>query len=100
MLAAAGVLDSFTVLRADEVVLDPDDPVLLELDASDQWVTELAESATAGPVLADFRAVRDLELVRWPAALGVLAEPGLRADVLASDYTRWWLRNHPVLPGG
>ncbi len=100
VLAAAGVLDSFTVLRADEVVLDPDDPVLLELDASDQWVAELAESATAGPVLAGFRAVRDLELVRWPAALGVLAEPGLRADVLASDYTRWWLRTHPVLPGG
>ncbi len=100
VLRAAGVLDTFTVLRADEVLLDPDDPVLLELDGSDRWVAELAETATAGPVLADFRAVRDLELVRWPDALTVLAEPQLRADVLASPYTRWWLRTHPVLPSG
>jgi hypothetical protein len=100
VLTAAGVLDTFTVLSADEVLLDPDDPVLLELDGSDQWVAELCESGTAGPVMTDFRAIRDLELVRWPQALTVLAEPQLRADVLASPYTRWWLRTHPVLPGG
>ena len=100
VLTAAGVLDTFTVLRADEVLLDPDDPVLLELDGSDQWVAEVAESAAAGPVMADFRAVRDLELVRWPDALAVLSEPQLLADVLGSPYTRWWLRTHPVLPAG
>ncbi|HEX4429083.1 MAG TPA: molecular chaperone Hsp90 [Frankiaceae bacterium] len=100
VLTAAGVLDTFSVLRAEEVMVDPDDPVLLELDGSDRWVSELGESADAGPVLADFRAVRDLELVRWPEALTVLADSQLRADVLASPYTRWWLRTHPVLPGG
>ncbi|HEX4017387.1 MAG TPA: molecular chaperone Hsp90 [Frankiaceae bacterium] len=100
VLTAAGVLDTFTVLRADEVLLDPDDPVLLELDGSDEWVAELAESRAAGPMLAGFRAIRDLELVRWPDALAVLAAPELRADVLASPYTQWWLRTHLVLGGG
>ena len=74
VLTAAGVLDSFGLLRADEVLLDPDDPVLLELDGSDEWVAETV-AAGAGPVMADFVAVRDLELVRWPQALSVLAEP-------------------------
>ncbi len=99
VLAAAGVLDTFGILRAHEVLLDPDEPVLLELDGSDAWVTEVGASGES-PVMADFRAVRDLELVRWPQALTVLAEPQLRADVLASPYTRWWLRTHPVLPEG
>jgi hypothetical protein len=98
VLAAAGVLDTFNVLHAEEVVLDPDDPVLLQLDASDDWVADGAGSGA--PVMANFRAVRDLELVRWPDALDILAGPDLRADVLASPYTLWWLRTHAVLPGG
>ena len=98
VLQAAGVLGTFGVLRASDVLLDPDDPVLLELDGSDQWVAELPPSM--GPVVSDFLAIRDLELVEWPAALTVLAGPSLRADVLASAYTRWWLGAHAVMPGG
>ena len=98
VLQAAGVLRTFGVLRAEDVLLDPDDSVLLELDGSDQWVAELPLSV--GPVVSDFLAVRDLELVQWPAALEVLAGEDLRADVLASAYTCWWLGAHAVMPGG
>ena len=97
VLEAAGVLRTFTVLRADDVLLDPDEALLLELDGSDEWVAELP--ADTGPVALSFVAIRDLELVRWPDALAVLAGDGLRPDVLASPYTRWWLANHPVMPG-
>ncbi len=98
VLEAAGVLRTFGVLRAPDVMLDPDDPVLLELDASDEWLADLP--AAAAPAISDFCAIRDLELVRWPDALEVLAGPELRATVLGSPYTLWWLANHPVLPGG
>lgn len=98
VLAAAGVLRTFSVLRASDVLLDPDDSVLLALDASDEWVAQLP--AGAGPVVSEFTAIRDLELVRWPAALAVLAGPEMRADVLGSPYTCWWLSAHPVMPGG
>ncbi len=97
VLEAAGVLGTFGILRADDVLLDPDDPVLLELDGSDQWIAE--QGGGDGPVIEHFQAVRDLELVRWPAALHVLAGQGLRAEVLASPYTCWWLSAHPVLAG-
>jgi hypothetical protein len=98
VLEAAGVLRTFTVLRADDVLLDPDEALLLELDGSDEWVAELPTDT--GPVALSFVAIRDLELVRWPDALAVLAGDDLRPDVLASPYTRWWLANHPVMPGG
>ncbi|MCW2525058.1 MAG: putative heat shock protein HSP90-family, partial [Frankiales bacterium] len=97
VLEAAGVLRSFGVLRAEDVLLDPDEPLLLELDGSDDWIAELP--ADTGPVAMTFVAIRDLELVRWPDALAVLAGEDLRADVLGSPYTRWWLANHPVMPG-
>ena len=116
VLEAVGVLRTFAVLRAgggepagDEsrragqrnardaggVVLDPDEPLLLELDGSDRWL----EESDAPAVVDSFVAVRDLELVRWPEALALLATRELRAAVLASDYTRWWLSTHPVLGG-
>jgi hypothetical protein len=61
-------------------------------------------------------AVRDLDLIRpdaWPAALALLAEPGLRECVVepvavrrgdgtpstAPSYTAWWLSTSPVLDG-
>ena len=44
--------------------------------------------------MADFQAIRDLELVRWPARARRAGRPELRADVLASPYTCWWLRAH------
>ncbi len=97
VLQAAGVLGTFGILRAEHVLADPDDPVLLELDGSDQWIAERA--AGDSPVIEHFHAVRDLELVRWPAALHVLAGGALRAEVLASPYTCWWLGAHPVMAG-
>ena len=98
VLEAAGVLRTFGVLRAEDVLLDPDEPLLLELDGSDEWIADLP--ASVGPVATSFVALRDLELVHWPEALEVLAGDELRADVLGSPYTRWWLANHPVMPGG
>jgi hypothetical protein len=98
VLEAAGVLRSFTVLRAEDVLLDPDEPLLLELDASDEWIADLPTDV--GPIAMTFVAIRDLELVRWPDPLAVLAGDELRAEVLGSPYTRWWLANHPVMPGG
>jgi hypothetical protein len=98
VLEAAGVLRTFGVLRAEDVLLDPDEPLLLELDGSDEWIADLP--ASSGPVAASFVAIRDLELVRWPEALSALAAIELRDDVLGSPYTRWWLSNHPVMPGG
>ncbi|MEX5633667.1 sacsin N-terminal ATP-binding-like domain-containing protein [Parafrankia sp. FMc2] len=122
VLEAVGVLRTFGVLRARDVTLDPDEPVLLELDDSDTWVEEVYESserATGGPgaptpqgapavpgapvVLGRFAAVRDLELVdsgAWPDALAELARPPLRGVVLGPEpsYTRWWLARHALLP--
>ncbi|WP_154675289.1 sacsin N-terminal ATP-binding-like domain-containing protein [Parafrankia elaeagni] len=124
VLEAVGVLRTFGVLRAKDVTLDPDEPVLLELDDSDTWVEEVYESserATGGPgaptlqgvpvvpgaplVLGRFAAVRDLELVdpdAWPDALAELARPPLRRVVLGPEpsYTRWWLARHVLLPTG
>jgi len=109
VLEAVGVLRTFALLRDGAtgpaggrgpggqvgLVLDPDDPLLLELDDSDRWLQE-----TSTPIVVDsFVAVRDLELVRWPDALALLAAPDLRPAVLASDYTRWWLSAHQVLGG-
>jgi len=125
VLEAVGVLRTFGVLRASDVTLDPDEPVLLDLDDSDTWVQEAAESpalasaraatARGGPyhadadarraplVLASFAAVRDLELVdpaAWPEAFAELARPPLREVVLGDEpsYTRWWLARHALLP--
>ncbi|EFC81031.1 sacsin N-terminal ATP-binding-like domain-containing protein [Parafrankia sp. EUN1f] len=111
VLEAVGVLHTFGVLRAVEVTLDPDEPVLLELDDSDTWVDEAYESSEratpevpgAPLVVERFAAVRDLELVdeeAWPAALAELARPPLRRVVLGREpsYTRWWLARHTTLP--
>ena len=69
------------------------------------------------PVMPQFAAVRDLDLVdahQWPQALRLIAaDPRLRACVVGyqrvvhpdgtsidvSSYTSWWLRSHPVLGG-
>jgi hypothetical protein len=95
VLEAVGALRTFAVLRAADLLLTRDEPLLLDLDDSDRWLEE-----TSPPEFADeFVAVRDLELVRWPDALAELVRPPLREIVLASDYTRWWLSSHPVLAG-
>jgi hypothetical protein len=113
---AVGVLSSFSLLTAEDVVLDAPD---LDLDGAKEWATEVCARLPGGdvpPVAAEVIAVRDLELVdpaRWPRALELLAAPSLRAAlieptrVLLADgrhadvrsYTAWWLRRHPVLGG-
>lgn len=108
VLAAVGVLRTFAVLHGEEVTLDGDDPVLLELDATDRWVEDVAdrtptEMAGVPLTLRDFTAVRDLELVAeeaWPEALAELARPPLAGIVHAAEpnYTRWWLSRFAVLP--
>ncbi|MFF5264911.1 sacsin N-terminal ATP-binding-like domain-containing protein [Actinomadura viridis] len=118
-LAGAGVLDGFALARGEEVDL----PALADLaeshdlDAEDGWAEDVL--ARLGPqdlppVLPEFEAVRDLELVAdWDAALRLLAEPPWRNAIVrpahvslhdgrrvaVPSYTAWWLRRHPVLDG-
>jgi hypothetical protein len=104
-LEAAGVLRTFALVRADDVI-EPG----LHLDAEEEWADQFGD----GFVVPEFTAVRDLEFVAdWGAALALLAEPPLRAaltepvHVILADgrrvttpsYTAWWLRRHPVLNG-
>jgi len=115
-LEAAGVLSSFGLLVAQDVVLETCD---LDLDGAQEWAADTCARLPGGGVplvAAEVLAVRDLELVdpaRWPRALELLAAPPLRAGlveptrVLLADgrhadmpsYTAWWLRRHPVLGG-
>ncbi|EPD57045.1 sacsin N-terminal ATP-binding-like domain-containing protein [Streptomyces sp. HGB0020] len=94
-LAACGVLAGFALVRATDVVLDPDelepregdfaepdDPGLL--DAVDVWCEDVLDrfpDTPVPPVATELIAVRDLELVdddKWPQALAQLAQPPLR----------------------
>jgi hypothetical protein len=115
-LEAVGVLSSFSLLVAADVVIDAPD---LDLDGAAEWAAEVRARLAPGdvPLVApELLAVRDLELVdpeRWPLALKLLAAPPLRAAlveptrVLLADgryvdvpsYTSWWLRSNPVLGG-
>ncbi|MER6575675.1 hypothetical protein [Nonomuraea sp. NPDC001023] len=110
VLAAAGVLDGFAVAHDSDVLLDHDD-CDHDLDGEADWldhVLDLLPDLAVPPVVADFAAVRDLELVAdWAAALPLLTRPPLRAalhplrveGVEVPSYTAWWLANHPVLGG-
>lgn len=101
-LTAVGVQAGFALVRATDVVLDPDELEPREgdfaepddaglLDAVDVWcedvLDQLPESATAlPPVAAELVAVRDLDLVDddcWPQVLAMLAEPPLRDALTA-----------------
>lgn len=94
-LAACGVLATFALVRATDVVLDPDeleprdsdypepdDPGLL--DAVDVWCEDVLDGlpdTPVPPVATELIAVRDLDLVdedRWPQALALLSQPPLR----------------------
>lgn len=94
-LAACGVLANFTLVRATDVVLDPDeleprDSDFAEpddaglLDAVDVWCEDVLDrlpDTPVPPVATEIVAVRDLDLVdddRWPAALALLSQPPLR----------------------
>ncbi|GAB7062398.1 hypothetical protein JCM12681A_41080 [Streptomyces mexicanus] len=94
-LAACGVLVDFALVRATDVVLDPDelepregdypesdDPGLL--DAVDVWCEDVLDrfpDTPVPPVATEIVAVRDLDLVdddQWPRALALLSRPPLR----------------------
>ncbi|MET7639782.1 molecular chaperone Hsp90 [Streptomyces sp. NPDC005438] len=94
-LTAVGVLATFALVRATDVVLDPDDLEPREgdypepddvglLDAVDVWCEDTLDGLPEGavpPVAAEIVAVRDLDLVdddQWPRALAMLAQPPLR----------------------
>ncbi|WP_037670246.1 sacsin N-terminal ATP-binding-like domain-containing protein [Streptomyces griseus] len=94
-LAACGVLADFALVRATDVVLDPDELEPREgdfaepddaglLDAVDVWCEDILDrfpDTPVPPVATELVAVRDLDLVdddRWPEALALLAQPPLR----------------------
>ncbi|MBS2538360.1 hypothetical protein KGQ20_36980 [Catenulispora sp. NF23] len=122
VLHAAGVPDSFPVLRDTGVLLDPDtlDDELTELEGFEDWadhVEALCPPDSAPVVLAELAGVIGLETVRpeaWPQALELLARtPALRQAVLRPaqlaladgsrltlpSATAWWLSRTPVLAG-
>ncbi|WP_398921020.1 hypothetical protein [Streptomyces sp. I6] len=94
-LAACGVLADFALVRATDVVLDPDELEPREgdfaepddaglLDAVDVWCEDVLDrlpETPVPPVATEIAAVRDLDLVddgQWPRALALLARPPLR----------------------
>ncbi|SCK07203.1 sacsin N-terminal ATP-binding-like domain-containing protein [Streptomyces sp. WMMB 322] len=101
-LTAVGVQADFALVRATDVVLDPDELEPREgdfaepddvglLDAVDVWcedvLDQLPDSEVAvPPVASELVAVRDLDLVddhSWPEALAMLARPPLRDALTA-----------------
>ncbi|MGW7755033.1 sacsin N-terminal ATP-binding-like domain-containing protein [Streptomyces violaceusniger] len=99
-LAAVGVLASFTLVRATDVVLEPDELEPREgdftepddvgvLDAVDVWCEDVLDrlpQTPVPPVATEIVAVRDLDLVdddAWPRALAMLAQPPLRDALTA-----------------
>ncbi|WP_308208054.1 hypothetical protein [Actinomadura madurae] len=118
-LAAAGVLDGFALAKAEDVNLTglADEVESLDLDGEDLWADDVLRRIgpqDLPPLVPEFTAVRDLELVDdWTAALRVLAGPPWRAVIVdpahvslhngrrvaVPSYTAWWLSRHPVLDG-
>ncbi|MCM2576857.1 sacsin N-terminal ATP-binding-like domain-containing protein [Streptomyces meridianus] len=99
-LTAVGVQARFALVRATDVVLDPDefeprsedysepDDAGL-LDAVDVWCEDVLDGlpeTPVPPVATELVAVRDLDLVdddAWPQALAMLAQPPLRDALTA-----------------
>ncbi|MFF2201424.1 sacsin N-terminal ATP-binding-like domain-containing protein [Streptomyces sp. NPDC058145] len=94
-LTACGVLANFALVRATDVVLDPDELEPREgdfaepddaglLDVVDVWCEDILDrfpDTPVPPVATELVAVRDLDLVdddKWPQALALLAQPPLR----------------------
>jgi hypothetical protein len=99
-LTAVGVLATFALVRADDVVLDPDDLEPRDtdwaepddvglLDAVDVWCEDVLDQlpqTDVPPVATEVVGVRDLDLVdddAWPRALALLSRPPLRDAVTA-----------------
>ncbi|MFC9387343.1 sacsin N-terminal ATP-binding-like domain-containing protein [Streptomyces venezuelae] len=94
-LAACGVLATFALVRATDLLLDPDEVEPREgdypepddaglLHAVDVWCEDVLDrlpESPVPPVATEIVAVRDLDLVdddAWPQALALLARPPLR----------------------
>ncbi|MEU2507984.1 molecular chaperone Hsp90 [Streptomyces sp. NPDC007863] len=94
-LAACGVLAHFALVRANDLVLDPDDlePRVGDfpepddaglLEAVDVWCEDVLDQlppTPVPPVATEIVAVRDLDLIdddAWPRALALLARPPYR----------------------
>ncbi|MGH8828946.1 MAG: hypothetical protein ACRDVZ_15375, partial [Jiangellaceae bacterium] len=113
VLRAVGVRDGLGTLHDADAALD--DHFWHDLDDEEGWIEAVLDElpeADVPPVVADFVAVRDLDLIRddaWPAALARLAvdqathaavvEPAYVVDpagsrVAVPSYTAWWLREH------
>ncbi|MGP3969471.1 sacsin N-terminal ATP-binding-like domain-containing protein [Streptomyces sp. 6N223] len=105
-LTAVGVQADFALIRAADVVLDPDemephsegdfaepDDVGL-LDAVDVWCEDVLDAlpdTPLPPVAAEVLAVRDLELIdddRWREALALLSRPPFRQALTAAVRVR------------
>ena len=99
-LTAVGVLATFALVRAADVVLDPDDLDPRDgdwaepddvglLDAVDVWCEDVLDQlpeTDVPPVATEVVGVRDLDLVdddAWPQALALLSRPPLREAVTA-----------------
>lgn len=116
-LRAVGVRDGLTTMREADVWLDGE--VWHDLDDEDGWVASVigAVDGDEPPVVTEFVAVRDLDLIRddaWGEVLGWLAaDPETHAAVVTpallmlSDgsrrsmpsYPAWWLREHARIDG-
>ncbi|MFG2006500.1 sacsin N-terminal ATP-binding-like domain-containing protein [Spirillospora sp. NPDC048911] len=118
-LESVGVLNGFALARGEDVNLAAlaDLVESFDLDGEDLWADEALERLgfqDLPPLVPEFQAVRDLELVAdWDAALRALALPPWRAALVepahvmlhdgrrlaVPSYTAWWLGRHPVLDG-
>ncbi len=112
VLEAVGVLDSFAVVRGDDVMSADHD-----LDLEDEYLDAMRSVLAVDEpvVMSELAGVRDLEFVRddaWDAALSLLSQPPLRAAVVEQavvvggglqarvpSYTAWWLREHRIVRG-
>ena len=112
VLTAVGVLETFGVVRANDVI-----DAVHDLDGEDEYLDEVRSVLEVDEpvVVSEFVAVRDLEFVRadaWDAALAMLSTPPLRSAVVEQavivggamrarvpSYTAWWLRRHGVING-
>ncbi|MGA5359898.1 sacsin N-terminal ATP-binding-like domain-containing protein [Streptomyces purpurascens] len=98
-LAACGVLANFALVRATDVVLDPDELEPREgdfaepddaglLDAVDVWCEDILDrfpDSPVPPVATEIIAVRDLDLVdedKWAQALALLSQPPFRDAIV------------------
>jgi hypothetical protein len=117
VLARVGVRGELGLVRDSEVALD--DEAWHDLDDEDGWVDAVLAglpTQEVPPVVEEFVAVRDLDLVRddaWSSVLEALGQPPYREAILipatlrlgnsshvsAPSYTRWWLSAYVRLGG-